>query len=95
MRTVWFVKDDPVWTWDQSWGLSRDERSGRWTLYDHRASEEDVGTKRDRFQTTSELAADLLGGEYGWDAEELMDLIEPFTEPAMLELLNEVRRRAE
>lgn len=94
MRTVWFATGDSSWAWDQSYGLSRDERTGRWTLYDHRASEEGIGIYgMDRYATTDALAAALLSDEYGWTPGELMELIAPFTEPSMQELRDDIRRR--
>jgi hypothetical protein len=74
--------------------LSRNERTGRWTMYDHRSSEEGVGTGRDQFRTTGELVDSLLGPACDWTPEDLVDLLAPFAEPAVQELLEEVRRRA-
>jgi len=41
LKRIWIVEEEEftgsmVSTWDQSWGLSRNERSGRWVRSDRR-----------------------------------------------------------
>lgn len=109
MKRIWFVSGyevtgSMVSTWDQSWGLSRDERSCRWILYDRRddrnyetRAERSVGVWTYPFAKTWHLLDFLTSDGDGprFTLSELIKCIEDYDEPAMKELLVEARARRE
>ena len=76
-------------SWGESYGVSRNERTGRWTLHIHYVDEEGSGIGTEHYATTADIAARFC--EPGWSH----DLISPllaFTEPAIVELSREIAR---
>ena len=83
MKRVWIVEDDflPSFpsSWYQSWGVSRDERSGRWTLYDRRDGREDEGGVGTMTWASNDIiaTAQALVDQSGYTSNELREHIRP------------------
>jgi len=73
-------------------GLSRNERSGYWTLYDRRdsrpydGSDGAVSSSTERFVDAAALANALLEGEPAYDPTYLIGLLDEHDHPAIQEL---------
>lgn len=88
MKRIWIVKDEfmPSFPscWYQSWGVSRSERTGRWTLYDRRDGREDegeLGTLTWASYDTVEAALALCE-QSGYAPTELRDRMRPLLQGA-------------
>ena len=83
MKRVWIVDGDflPSFpsSWYQSWGVSRNERSGRWTLYDRRDGREDEGGVGTLTWASNDIigTAEALVDQSGYTATELREYIRP------------------
>jgi hypothetical protein len=92
VKLIWVVKDDYTLSgigtgWNQSWGISRDERSGRWTLHDRRddrmnSGERFVGYTRWHFASTEGLLEYLFYDQPAFEEDDLVTAIESWPEPA-------------
>ncbi len=97
MKRVWIAEGEVtgsmVSTWNQSWGLSRNERTGRWILYDRRESWEEgehhLNTWKEYFDSTDLLAEHMMAFD---DPEQMVASVTG--EPALLELADAIRKRA-
>lgn len=82
MKRNWIIKDEfmPSFPscWYQSWGVSRNERSKRWTLYDRRDGREDEGELRTLTWASIDTlgAAQALVEQSGYTASELREHIQ-------------------
>ena len=86
MKRVWLQDDEELTgsmlaTWSQSYGLSRDERTGRWLFSDRRddrryeGRDGSVNTEVTAFASTAELAEYLISEERIFSADELLEMI--------------------
>ena len=94
MKRIWFVGNLPGFggvgvSWGESHGLSRNERTGRWTWYTQYVDDEGSGIATEQVETTAEMAARLC--ELEWPGG-LVSLLSPLSQPAMVELTREVAR---
>ena len=96
MRRIWVVDDfeftgSMVSTWMQAYGLSRDERSGRWTFYDRRDDRPFEGrdggseTLEQSFPDTASLL-EYLVGEGDFTESEVLAWTTIHDTPALREL---------
>jgi hypothetical protein len=104
MKRIWVVEDHAVTggmvsTWGQSYGLSRDERTGRWTWYDRRDSrpyesrgDGSSGILTESFATTDELAGFL--GDYA-ETDDILRWADANPCPAMEDLRRAALRAGE
>jgi hypothetical protein len=94
MKLTWIVRDREAFGmlpgdyFLQSWGVSRKERTGLWTVYDRRDArpyEGDEGilwTDRWKFATADELVAFLLDDWPRVDREVLLAAVQTWPTPA-------------
>lgn len=102
LKRVWLEEDidvtgSMVSSWEQSWGVSRDERTRKWVLYDRRDSrsidpgEGVVSQMTETYHTPHALAEALIDGEAGYKPKALLELVTRHDHPAMKELADVVR----
>lgn len=104
LKRIWLEEDIDITgsmasSWLQSWGVSRDERSKTWVLYDRRDSrsidpgEGVASLMTEKYDTPDALAEALINGEAAYDAEHVARLVDEHDHPAMTELAAALRRR--
>ena len=102
MKRVWLEEDidvtgSMVSSWEQSWGVSRDERTRKWVLYDRRdgrsidPGEGVVSLMTETHDTPHAVARALIDGEAGYEPKALLGLVTRHDHPAMKELADVVR----
>jgi hypothetical protein len=104
MRRVWLCDDlevtgSMVSMWRQSWGVSRDERTGTWTVYegrdDRRYSDWDARSEIEstRCASVDDVVPMLLDPVTGTGMKALLEAIRAVDHPAMRELEAAVLRQ--
>jgi hypothetical protein len=102
MKRVWLTEPEEVLggigtSWMQRYGISRDSRTGAWTIHDYRdarMNHEGSGTMFWHFTDTEALLdedGDL--GQSGLDVAQLLALVEGHAEPDLQGLAAEIRAR--
>ncbi|MFN8620621.1 MAG: hypothetical protein U0869_07770 [Chloroflexota bacterium] len=104
MRRVWVSRDEEVTgsmvsTWLQSWGVSRDERTRTWTVYERRDdrgysdwdAKSEIGSTS--CATADEAVLVLMDEEAGMSEEALLEAVRAVDHPAMRELEAAVLRQ--
>ncbi len=100
MKRVWLEEDidvtgSMVSSWEQSWGVSRDERTRKWVLYDSRSidpGEGVVSLMTETHDTPHAVARALIDDEAGYEPKALLAFVTRYDHPAMKELAEAVRR---
>jgi hypothetical protein len=106
VRRVWLGEDfevtgSMVSTWRQSWAVSRNERTGRWTVYDRRDDRpfegRDGGSwiQSQRFATAEEALPMLLDKDNGFEPVELLAVIREMHDPRLDDLETALLRHIE
>ena len=99
MKRVWIINEEGsgiISSWEQEWGLSRNERTGRWIIYERRSGTDEgrysVNTRRGYSDSTEHLVRHGLRG-MDLQPEYLLPFIADADEPALRELAEAIRRR--
>lgn len=99
MKRVWLTEPSELLggigtSWLQRYGISRNARTGAWTIHDHRdarPNHEGSSIVYWRYADTDDLLDNLL--EFGWELSDLLKFVEGRPEPDLQRLAAEIRSR--